>query len=374
MSNGTENQNHPGDGKASPLPRFPFPGLEPGIELAELSQRGSKKGGTVVTCIDYAPDRVQVTPITDMQAFLGNHREPWVKVRWISMRGLSDMEALRGVAEKYGLHPLAIEDMLSPQRPKLDDFPATSEQHGRLFIVARGLRRVSNRLQSKQISLFLGKSTLVSFEEPGCDLFETIRKRMQKSTSRICKNDASFLLYTMLDVLIDDLFPILEDLARRVDVLEKTLLENPTPQAFHKIRNIKHDLVELRRVVWPMRELILELRRDTHECLSETTLTYIRDVYDHIIVLFELIDSYRDLVSDLLDTYMSAVSQRTNEIVKVLTIISTIFVPLTFVAGVYGMNMPIPENHWEGSYFVFWAFCLTVIFGMLFWFRRLKWI
>ena len=123
-----------------------------------------------------------------------------------------------------------------------------------------------------------------------------------------------------------------------------------------------------------MRELILDLRRDPHECLSATTQTYIRDVYDHILVIFEMIDSYRDLVSDLLETYMSAVSQRTNAIMKVLTIISTIFVPLTFVAGVYGMNMPIPENQWAGTYPIFWAVCLTVIGGMLYWFRRLKWL
>ncbi len=354
--------------------RWPTPGIAPGIELFELTQRTSLHGGAVVTCIDYAPERVEVHQIADIKEFLRGHREPWVKVRWISVRGLKDMEVLRGIAEKYDLHPLAIEDVLSPQRPKLDDFHGVADQPSRLFVVARGLRRVSGKLQSKQISIFLGRSTLISFEEEACDLFETIRKRIQKAGSRICQNDASFLLYSLLDVLIDNLFPVLEDLSKRVDHLERSLIENPTPQAFQKIRHLKHDLVEMRRVVWPMRELILELRRDQHECLSPPTQTYIRDVYDHILVIFEMIDSYRDLVSDLLETYMSAVSQRTNEIVKVLTIISTIFVPLTFVAGVYGMNMPIPENHSEWSYPIFWVFCLSVIGGMLFLFRRKRWI
>lgn len=348
-------------------------GTEAGIEPHELLQRATQKDSVKVVCIDYAPEHVQVEEVNDLPAFLQRHRPDWSKVRWIAVRGLNDMEALRGIAEKYGLHPLAIEDVLSPQRPKADDFPGSGEQPGRLFIVARGIRRASGRLQNKQISLFLGRQTLISFEDDDCDLFVTIRKRLQKPNSRVRLNDASFLLYSLLDVLIDELFPILEELGLRVETLEKSLLDRPTPQAFQKIRHLKHDLMQLRRVVWPMRELILDLRRDAHECLSPTTQTYIRDVYDHILVIFEMIENYRDLASDLLDTYMSAVSQRTNEIVKVLTIISTIFVPLTFFAGVYGMNMPIPENKWEYSYPIFWTICLSVIGGMLYWFRRNKW-
>ncbi len=354
--------------------QFPAHGTDAGIEPHELTLRATLRGSTTVICADYSPDRVQITEVADLADFLSHHRAEWVKVRWISVRGLKDMVAMRAMAEKYGLHPLAIEDLLSPQRPKSEDYPGSAEQPGRLFVVARGVRRTGNHLQTKQIGLFLGRTTLLSFEEAHCDLCDSIRKRIQKSASRIRQNDASFLLYALLDVLIDDLFPLLEDLARRVEHLEKSLSDNPTPQALQKIRHLKHDLIELRRVAWPMRELILDLRRDPHECLSPTTQTYIRDVYDHIIISFEMIETYRDLLADLLDTYRSAVAQRTNEIVKVLTIISTIFVPLTFVAGVYGMNMPIPENNWSGSYFVFWLFCLAVIGAMLYWFRKKQWL
>jgi magnesium transporter len=353
---------------------FPVPGTDAGIEPHELTQRTTQRGSTTVVCTDYSPERVQITEVADLAEFLSHHRAEWVKVRWISVRGLQDMDALRAVAEKYGLHPLAIEDVLSPQRPKAEDYPGSEGQPGRLFVVARGIRRSGSALQSKQVSVFLGRTTLLSFEETECDLFESIRKRLQKSASRIRQNDASFLLYNLLDVLIDNLFPILEDLAGRMESLEKSLLENASPQALQKIRRLKHDLIELRRVAWPMRELILDLRRDPHECLSPTTQTYIRDVYDHIIICFEMIETFRDLLSDLLDTYRSAVAQRTNDIVKVLTIISTIFVPLTFFAGVYGMNMPIPENKWELTYPVFWLACLGLIGGMLYWFRRRKWL
>ncbi|MCE9531576.1 MAG: magnesium/cobalt transporter CorA [Planctomycetes bacterium] len=362
--------------EVTPVAASPFPrsGTEAGIEPHELTQRATQRGSTAVTCVDYSPERIQITEVADLAEFVSHHRPEWTKVRWISVRGLTDMEVLRVLAEKYGLHPLAIEDVLSPQRPKAEDFPGEAHQPGRLFVVARGVRPTSGRLQSKQISLFLGRNTLLSFEEHDCNLFETIRARLQKPGSRIRQNDASFLLYGLLDVLIDDMFPQLENLSQRVDSLEKSMLANPTPQAFVKIRHLKHDLIELRRVAWPMRELVSDLRRDPHECLSATTQTYMRDVYDHIMVIFEMIENYRDLLSDLLDTYMSAVAQRTNAIVKVLTIISTIFVPLTFFAGVYGMNMPIPENKSEFTYPIFWAFCLSVIVGMLYWFRRKKWL
>jgi magnesium transporter len=354
---------------------LPILGTEAGIEPQELSMRSTQQGSVKVVCIDYSADRCQVDNVFDLLEFLGRHRPSWSSVRWIRVEGLADMEAIRAIAEKYGLHPLAIEDLLSPQRPKAEDYPGLDEdQPGRLFIVARCICRVSTRLKSQQICLFLGRHTLISFEGANTNLFGAFAKRLEKSNSRVRQNDASFLLYAMLDVLIDCLFPILEDFGDRIESLEKSLLENPTPAAFKKIRHLKHDLIELRRVVWPMRELILDLRRDPHECLSSTTQTYMRDVYDHNLVLFELIENYRDLLSDLMETYMSAVSQRTNEIMKVLTIISTIFVPLTFFAGVYGMNMPIPENQWPISYPIFWGLTLLTIAGMLFWFRKKKWV
>src|SRR5262249_43664238 len=213
---------------------FHAPGTDAGIEPYELTQRATQRGSTIVVCTDYSPERVQITEVSDLAEFLSHHRAEWVKVRWISVRGLKDMDALRALAEKYGLHPLAIEDLLSLQRPKAEDYPGSADQPGRLFVVARGVRQSGGRLQSKQISLFLGRTPLISFEAAACDLSESIRKRLQKPASRLRQNDASFLLYALLDVLIDDLFPLLEELARRVESLEKSLLDNPSPQALQK--------------------------------------------------------------------------------------------------------------------------------------------
>src|SRR5262249_27359410 len=156
------------------------------------------------------PEHFQAENVMDLPEFLGRHRPSWSSVRWIRVQGLSDMEAIRAIAEKYGLHPLAIEDLLAPQRPKAEDYPGLADQPGRLFVVARGMCRVSSRLRSQQVCLFLGRHTLISFENAGADFFESLGKRMEKPNSRIRQNDTSFLLYTMLDVLIDHLFPILE--------------------------------------------------------------------------------------------------------------------------------------------------------------------
>jgi magnesium transporter len=191
--------------------------------------------------------------------------------------------------------------------------------------------------------------------------------------SRIRSNDVSFLLYSLLDAIVDDFFPLLERCAERIQKLERRVLVRPTRKLLARIHRLRHDIMTIRRVAWPMRELILELRREEHECFSENTRTYLRDVYDHILVVFELIESYRDVLSTLTETYMSAVSNRMNDIMKTLTIISTIFVPLTFLAGVYGMNMPIPENEFRWSYPIFWAVSLTVIGSMVWWFRSRHW-
>jgi magnesium transporter len=311
--------------------------------------------------------------VADLADFLKCHRPEWCAVRWISVHGLKDMEAIRAIAEKYQLHPMAIEDILSTQRPKLEDFPAFGSDPGRLFVVIRTIQQASRRIISQQTCCFLGRSTLITFQDSCDEVFGPVRQRIQSANSRIRANDASFLLYALLHATVDAFFPVLEKCAEQIEKLEKRLLTRPKPIMLQQIHRLRRDVVAIRRVAWPMRELVLELRREPHECFSENTRIYLREVHDHILVIFELVESYHDLLSTLTDTYMSAVANRMNEIMKTLTIINTIFVPLTFLAGVYGMNMPIPENHFEYSYPIFWAVVVAVIAGMLWWFRSRQW-
>jgi magnesium transporter len=359
------------------MPRLtmPPPGTAAGIEAEELSSRASGTEPVVVTCIDYSPEQFQVEEVSDIPDFLARHRPPWSRVRWINIDGLSQMEVIRAFAEKYQLHPLVIEDVLyKVQSPKAEDYPGSADQPGRLFVVARAIEEHEGRLRSDQVSLFLGRTTLLTVHETHTDDLEPVRQRIQTRGSRLRQNDVSFLLYVLLDGIVDHFFPVLERYSERLEDVEEQLLARPSQRTLQRIHLIKRELLLLRRAAWPMRELIAQLLREKHECLSETAQTYLRDVYDHCVQIIDLVETYREIASGLAETYISVVSNRTNEIMKVLTVIGTIFIPLTFLAGVYGMNMPIPENASTFSYPVFWTVCVGLAGGMLFWFRHRGWM
>jgi magnesium transporter len=365
----------PAHGTTIPRLRMPPPGTSPGIEAGELGHSPRSEEPARIACIDYSREQSQAQEVADLADFLSHHRPTWSRVRWINVDGLKQMDAIHALAEKYHLHPLAVEDTLETiQRPKAEEYPASGELPGRLFVVARSIESSEGRLYTEQISLFLGRATLLTFQEIPGDAFDPIRQRIQVAGSRLRENDASFLLYSLLDAIVDSYYPILEHCSERLEELEEELLSQPTRETLHKVHVMKRELLLIRRAAWPMRELIMQLQRDEHEEISDTTRTYFRDVYDHCVQIIDLIETYREITAALTDTYMSAVSNRMNEIMKVLTVIGTIFIPLTFLAGVYGMNMPIPENQWAWSYPVFWIVCTIVAVGMLFWFRRRKWL
>ncbi len=362
-------------GPKSRLPRLHRspPGTPAGIEYHELVQTPGM-GPARVICTDYCPERWQVQEVADLAAFLAVHRPDWSQVRWIHVEGLGDREAIRALAEKYQLHPLAIEDALDGQhRPKAEDYPATGDQPGRLFVVARRVALQDGVLLAEQVSCFLGRHTLLTIQSSPCPAVEAVRRRIESARSRLRQNDASFLLYALLDTIVDGFYPVLEDASHHLEEAEDAVLDHPDPQTLHAIHQIRRGLLLLRRVAWPMRELIAVLQRDRHECLSDVAQTYFRDVYDHCAQVIDLIETYREIASEVGDMHVSILSNRTNEIMKVLTIIGTIFIPLTFIAGVYGMNMHIPENQWPYSYAVFWAVCLAVAGYMLWRFRRGGW-
>ena len=327
-----------------------------------------------ITCIDYSPEEQQVREVDDLAEFLVHHRPSWTRVRWINVDGL-EPAVIRQLAEKYQLHALAIEDVLhTVQRPKAEDYPGCGDMPGRLFIVARSAELHGEQLRLDQIRFFLGRKTLLTFQETRGDAFDPIRHRLQTRGAALRAHDASFLLYALLDAIVDSYFPILERLSDRLEDLEEEMLTQPTQATLQQVHSVRRELLLLRRAAWPMRELVAELQREKHECVSDTTRTYFRDVYDHCVQIIDLIETYRETAAALTEIYMSAVSNRMNEIMKVLTIIGTIFIPLTFLAGVYGMNMPIPENQWAGTYPLFWLLCAGIAGGMLLWFRRRGWL
>lgn len=358
------------------MPRLhrPPPGTPAGIEYHELIRMPGAEPSRVI-CTDYSPDRAQVQEVLDPTAFLAVHRPVWSKVRWIHVEGLQDHVTIRALAEKYQLHPLAIEDTLDgEQRPKADDYPASGEIPGRLFVVARRVRGSESGPQAEQVAFFLGRNTLLSFQPSPCPSVDEIRRRIGTPRSRVRENDVSFLLYALIDTIVDGFFPILETISGRLEAVEETVLLNPDRATLQSVHRIKRDLVLLRRVAWPMRELVSLLQREPHECLSAVTQTYFRDVYDHCVQVIDLIETYRDIASAVADTHVSLVANRTNDIMKVLTVIGTIFIPLTFLAGVYGMNMHIPENQWPYAYVVFWIVCALIAGFMLWRFRRGGWL
>jgi magnesium transporter len=359
------------------IPRLnmPPPGTSPGIETHELSARTSTDAPARVTCVDYCPEQMQIEQVDNINNFLGQHRPAWSRVRWIQVEGLSQMELIRAFAEKYQLHPLAIEDMLiASHQPKLEDYPGSDEMPGRLFIVGRMVKMDGDALCSVQVSLFLGRSTLLSFQDSTSPEFESIYHRIEVPGSRLRTHDVSFLLHALMDAIIDSYFPALESYAECLEELDDELRIRPAANTLQRIHVVKRNLVLLRRSIWPMRELVAQLQRDKHECLSETTLTYFRDLYDHCAQIIDLLETYREIAAALTETYMAVVSNRMNEIMKVLTVFMTIFGPLSFLAGVFGMNMPIPGNEWAGTFPVFWIVCIAIVGVMLVLFRRRGWL
>jgi magnesium transporter len=353
------------------------PGAAPGIEHDEIAAFSTSAGPARITCVDYSPGQVSLQEVTGMDEFMTRHRPEWSAVRWINVDGLTDMGAIHALATKYDLHPLAVEDLLhTSQRPKIEAYGGEeTEMQARLFIVTRAPCLVSGRLQHSQISIFLGHKTVLTFRETPTDVWDSIRQRLQSKGSRLRRSDASFLAYSLLDAIIDRCFPILEFFGERGEELETQILENTQRSTINEIHQFKRDLLLLRWAVWPMREVVASLQREEHECVSENTRVYLSDLYDHVIQIIDIIETYREVASDLTETYMSSISNRMNEVMKVLTLIGTIFIPLTFLAGVYGMNFRyFPELEQPLAYPAFWFICLLLAVVMLLFFRRRSWL
>jgi magnesium transporter len=352
------------------------PGSAAGIEPRDLAPLTAPRPSVLVTAIDLSPQQAAFEEVQDLPEFIAGHRPDWSVVRWINVDGLADLGVVRALAEKYRLHPLAVEDVLHvPQRPKVQAYEEDGGYQARLFIIARELQLREGQLHTEQVSLFVGHRTVLTFQETPGDVWNPIRQRIRTPGSALRQNDASFLAYSLIDAIVDEAFPILEHFGDRLEDLEDVVLQRPSPDVIQEIHRLKRELLLVRRAMWPMREVLSKMQRDPHECFSDVTRTYMRDVYDHAVQAIDIVETYREVAGGLTETYMTAISVRMNEVMKLLTIIGTIFIPLTFLAGVYGMNFEhLPEFKWRLGYPMFWLVSLATALGMLGWFRRRGWL
>jgi len=331
----------------------------------------------VLTCVDYSDAQVEVQRVEDLAAFLDEHRPAWSTVRWIDVVGLTDLDAIHALAAKYELHPLAVEDLLThSQRPKIDAYGgAGSGLNARLFITTRALHLREGRLLSAPVSIFLGHTTVLTFQDAVTGVFDPVHHRLTVSGSRLRADDASFLTYALLDAVVDACFPIIDHFDGNLDRLENAVVEHVDPSLLSLIQDVKRQFALLRSTIWPMREVVAALQRDPNECMSEATKVYLSDLYDHVVQVIEINETYRERAGDLVESYRSAVSYRLNEVMRVLTVISTVFIPLTFLAGVYGMNFHyLPELEQRWAYPAFWVVCVAAAGGMIAMFRRRGWL
>lgn len=291
-------------------------------------------------------------------------------VQWISVDGLQNTTLLEELGNIYDLHPLVLEDILNTdQRPKMEDYGDY------LYIVLRNFNNQSNGdFISEQISIILGKDFVISFREKESSLFDSIRERLRSSKGRIRKAGADYLAHAIIDTIVDNYFIVLENLEEKIEFLEDELVKKATPVTINTIHVLKRELILLRKSLWPLREAISSLERSDSLLISQSTSLYFKDIFDHVIAIIDSVETFRDMLSGMLDIYLSSASNRMNEIMKVLTIIATIFMPLTFLAGVYGMNFEfMPELKWRWGYFGLLAIMLIVALSMIYYFKKKKW-
>lgn len=293
-------------------------------------------------------------------------------VTWINIDGVHRVDIVEKIGRHCGLHPLVMEDIVhTDQRPKMEDF----ESYIYLVLKMLQFQEKTSLVTTEQVSIILGKSFVLSFQEVEGDTFNPLRERLRNSKGRIRSFGPSYLAYSLMDSIVDNYFVVLEKIGEFLEELEDDVIANPTTDILEDIHGIKKEIIYLRRSVWPLREVISRLERSESPLIEKVTMEFLRDLYDHTIRIIETAETYRDVTSGIMDVYLSSVSNKMNEVMKTLTIIATIFIPLTFIAGVYGMNFRhMPELGWEWGYPAVWITMLLVSVTMLIYFRRKKWL
>jgi magnesium transporter len=325
---------------------------------------------TRISIIDYDQDHFEQMESVDESLVIQEKASP--RVTWFKVEGLGQLEAISRLGEIFHLHPLVLEDIVNTtQRPKVEEYDDY------IFMVLQAARfdRGSARLETQQVSLVLSDQWLLSFEEGGRDLFGGVLERIQRGRGRIRKLGVDYLAYVLMDAVVDHYFVALESIGEEVELLEEELLQNPGKRTMHRLHQLKHQNLAFRKAVWPLREVVAWLTREEMSLVHTDIHPYLRDLYDHTIQAIDQVETLRDLLSGLLDIYLTAVSNRMNEVMKVLTIIATIFIPLTFLTGLYGMNFKnMPELDWKWGYPLVLLVMVLSVVGMLIYFRRKKWL
>ena len=342
-------------------------GLPPGTLIAPEGPQN--RAAPLITIIDYDATSFQEKTVTSIDECLSFKATD--TVTWINIDGLSDIPLIECIGKSYDIHPLILESILNTeQRPKMEDVGTY------IYVNIKMLQYIetAHRVKIEQVSLIVGRNYIISFQEDVGDVFDPVRERIRKD-GRIRKYGTDYLAYALIDAVVDNYFIVMESLGEQVELLEEALVSNPSQEMLMNIHTLKKDMIYLRKSVWPLREVISGLERSDNDLIRDATRIYLRDVYDHTIQVIDTIETFRDMVSGMLDIYLSGMSMRLNEVMKVLTLIATIFIPLTFIVGIYGMNFKyMPELDHPYGYYGVWVIMIAVTVTMLLYFRKKQWI
>lgn len=322
-----------------------------------------------IQLISYNEDNFNKTSYEDIEKCLSScNNDP---INWINIDGLHEVEVISNMGKRFSIHPLILEDILNTtQRPKIDI------GNNYIYIVIKMLYydKDIKEVKSEQVSLIILKNYVLSFQEFEGDVFDDLRRRLEYNKSNIRSKGTDYLAYSLIDAIVDSYFDIIENIGNSIDEIEDILMSNPSKEILNDIYKLKRELIFLRNSVWPLREVLGKLVKSEYELIQDKTVMYLRDVYDHTIQIVDIIETYRDILSGMLDTYLSSISNKTNEVMKILTIFSTIFIPLSFLTGIYGMNFEhMPELNFKYGYLIFWIITIACILSMIDYFRRKKW-
>lgn len=350
--------------------------------LSRSVEKAGRPPGTLIHVGERKTDRMRISVIDYDESSADEHELGDIEecfpfkdtetVTWINVDGIHDTEAIQKLGDCYGLHPLLLEDVVNTnQRPKLEEF----DDYVFLVLKMLLLDKEERRPEFEQVSLVLGPNYVISFQEREGDVFETVRERIRSGKGRVRRGGADYLAYALLDSIVDGYFVVLETFGEHIETLEEELVAEPDRRTLQRLNDMKRETIFLRKSVWPLREVISALQREESALVKDSTRIYLRDVYDHTIQVIDTVETFRDMLTGMLDIYLSSVSNRMNEVMKVLTVIATIFIPLTFIAGVYGMNFRfMPELGWQWGYPLAWFVMVLIGVLMVAFFKRKKWL
>ena len=342
-------------------------GLPPGTPVYVGAQ---KVEHVRITIMDFSAESFDEKVVESAEECAAYRDHP--TVTWINVDGLHEVEVIETIGKTFGLHPLIREDIASTnQRPKVEEYPDI------LYLVIKMFSRHlgDDAIEAEQVSLVLGSNFVLSFQERQGDVFDAVRDRIRNARGRVRTMGADYLLYSLMDAVVDGYFQTCEELGERVETMEDDLLSDPRPATAAEIHRLKREIIFLRRAIWPLREVISAMMRGESPLITPETVIFLRDIHDQTIQVIDTVESSRDILSGLLDIYLSSISNRMNEVMKVLTIIATIFIPLTFIASVYGMNFrDMPELAWPLGYPLVLLVMLVIAVWMILYFRRKHWL